>query len=250
MLKVRILADDPGSRYPHIDLENNEKMVESSLPIADLKASRRKEYKRRTIRSLGWRPFTSSSKIFPLITIILFTVYIVVSSSYFEMLFNKATTVALGLLTQQACAGILPKRDVWQPSVASKWQIVIKNNISVSLQDTLQPADVGIWDLDLFNTPVDVISGLHNLGKKVICYFSAGSGENWRPDYSEFPAADLGEDLGCWPGEKWLNVKSEAVWDVMAKRIALASQKGCDGVDPDNMGKTTLLSTLKEANVL
>jgi hypothetical protein len=156
------------------------------------------------------------------------------------MLFNRATTIALGLLTQQVSSTILPitkEAELWQPAVASKWQIMIKNNISIALEDTLEPADVDIWDVDLFNTPVDVIDGLHSLGKKVICYFSAGSGENWRPDYSQIPKADLGANLGCWPGEKWLNVRSEAVWNVMAKRIALASQKGCDGVDPDNMGK-------------
>jgi len=188
---------------------------------------------------LGWRSFVAPSHLIPLITaLLLFVGSFTVSGSCFSMFFSKATTVALGLLTQHAYSHIAPvpaKRDLWQPSVASKWQIMIKNNISISLQDTLTPADVNIWDIDLFNTPADVISGLHGLGKKVICYFSAGSGEDWRPDYSQIPAADLGQDLGCWPGEKWLNVRSEAVWNVMAKRIALASQKGCDGVDPDNM---------------
>jgi hypothetical protein len=135
--------------------------------------------------------------------------------------------------------------DLWQPDVGSKWQIMIKNNLSVSLEHPLQPDDVDIWDIDLFNTPIEVISGLRRQGKKVICYFSAGSGEDWRPDYSLFVAEDLGEPLGCWPGEKWLNVRSNKVWEIMKARIKMANEKGCDAIDPDNIGKDTFLTTEK-----
>jgi hypothetical protein len=139
-----------------------------------------------------------------------------------------------------AVGAVLPEdsqvAEVWQPSVAAKWQIVIKNNISVDTDTPLAPADVNIFDVDLFNTPVSVFKGLHDQGKKVICYFSAGTGEDWRPDYSGFKTEDLGQQDSCWPGEKWLNIKSDSVWQVMQKRIKLASDKGCDAIDPDNLG--------------
>jgi hypothetical protein len=32
-----------------------------------------------------------------------------------------------------------------------------------------------------------------------------------------------------------VNVKSDSVWEIMKSRIALAAEKGCDGIDPDNV---------------
>jgi hypothetical protein len=37
------------------------------------------------------------------------------------------------------------------------------------------------------------------------------------------------------PGENWLDIRSDNVSLIMKKRIDLAVQKGCDGVEPDNM---------------
>lgn len=69
----------------------------------------------------------------------------------------------------------------------------------------------------------------------MICYFSAGSYENWRDDKDEFKEEDLGNDLDGWPGEKWLKLSSENVRRIMKDRLNMASEKGCDGVDPDNV---------------
>jgi hypothetical protein len=38
-----------------------------------------------------------------------------------------------------------------------------------------------------------------------------------------------------WPDEKWLNVESENVRKIMAGRIQAAKDKGCMGVDADNV---------------
>jgi hypothetical protein len=38
-----------------------------------------------------------------------------------------------------------------------------------------------------------------------------------------------------WEKEKWLNLNSDNVRQIMAKRLELAAEKGCDAVDPDNM---------------
>jgi hypothetical protein len=146
------------------------------------------------------------------------------------------SALSLALAGLAAGASVPTATAVWQPAVAAKWQIVIKNNISIDASDSLLPSDVDIFDVDLFNTPASVFDELHAAGKKAVCYFSAGTGESWRPDYAQFAAADLGAQDSCWPGERWLDVKSDGVWSVMAARIKLASEKGCDAIDPDNMG--------------
>lgn len=69
----------------------------------------------------------------------------------------------------------------------------------------------------------------------MICYFSAGSYEPYRPDSSVFLPSDLGADLDGWPDEKWLDIRSANVRSIMAARIQLAASKGCDAVDPDNV---------------
>ena len=123
----------------------------------------------------------------------------------------------------------------WTPSVSDTWQIVLSHPPVLSSSDTSTTPNVSIFDIDLFDTPTETIRQLHSMGKKVICYFSAGSYEDWRPDASEFEKEDLGRDLNGWPGEKWLDLNSENVRRVMKGRVNLAKEKGCDGVDPDNV---------------
>lgn len=123
----------------------------------------------------------------------------------------------------------------WMPHVNATWQIILSHPPTISSEDTFTIPDVDIFDIDLFDTPVETIKRLHDLGKKVICYFSAGSYEMWRPDASEFEAADLGKELDGWPGEKWLKLSSKNVQRIMKNRLEMAKQKGCDGVDPDNV---------------
>ncbi|PWN32697.1 family 114 glycoside hydrolase, partial [Meira miltonrushii] len=68
-----------------------------------------------------------------------------------------------------------------------------------------------------------------------ICYFSAGSYEDWRPDAKKFHKKDLGAPLEGWQGESWLNVRSANVHNIMKARLDLAVKKGCNAVDPDNV---------------
>jgi hypothetical protein len=105
--------------------------------------------------------------------------------------------------------------------------------LSDTVTDTTYNADV--FDVDLFDTPVSTITTLHTNGKKVICYFSAGSYENWRRDQAEFLPSDKGNPLDGWPGEWWLNTSSPNVRNIMTNRIILAATNSCDGVDPDNV---------------
>jgi hypothetical protein len=62
---------------------------------------------------------------------------------------------------------------------------------------------VNMYAIDVFDTPASVFSRLRRRGVKSVCYFSAGSYEDWRPDKASFPAGVLGKPLDNWPGESW-----------------------------------------------
>jgi hypothetical protein len=129
-----------------------------------------------------------------------------------------------------------------------KWQIILLGVPDVS-KSPLQPTDAPVWDVDLFDTDAATISTLKAQGKTVICYFSAGTWENWRDDANQIPTADQGKVLPEWPDEKWIRISSSAVRTVMANRIKLGSQKGCDAIDPDNTGMCSVLRRQPKADV-
>ncbi|NPA34768.1 MAG: endo alpha-1,4 polygalactosaminidase [Chlorobi bacterium] len=91
------------------------------------------------------------------------------------------------------------------------------------------------YDIDLFNTSPEQIKRIQDNGGTVICYFSAGTLEDWRPDAGQFPDSVVGNPMEGWEGEYWLDIRSDAVRTIMAKRLDLAVSKGCDGVEPDNL---------------
>ncbi len=116
----------------------------------------------------------------------------------------------------------------WTPHVSDTWQWQLMGTIDTKY-------DVKVYDIDLFDAPDSVLSKLHSQGRRVVCYFSAGSGENWRPDYADFKASDLGNPLDGWPGERWLDTRSTNVRNIMLARLDKARARGCDGVEPDNV---------------
>lgn len=105
----------------------------------------------------------------------------------------------------------------------------------IQLDGTLKFPNSQVYDIDLFDTSTATIAALKAQNRTVICYFSAGSYEDWRSDKASFPAAALGKALDGWAGEKWLDIRHPGVMTVMKARLDLAKQKGCDGVDPDNV---------------
>jgi hypothetical protein len=113
------------------------------------------------------------------------------------------------------------------------WQIQFTGELDLDL-------DVTVFNLDLFDTPPVQIEELHRRGIFVMCYFSAGSYEDWRPDAAEFPPGVLGKELEGWPGERWLDIRRlDLLAPIMEARLDLAAQNGCSGVDPDNVNGYT-----------
>ncbi len=122
--------------------------------------------------------------------------------------------------------------DWYRPGVETTWQW----QLQVDSQGALNTSyEVDVYDLDLFETETDTIATLRNRGARVLCYFSAGSFEDFRPDAARFLPADLGNTLDGFADERWLDIRSSNVHAIMLSRLDLAMQKGCDGVEPDNM---------------
>jgi endo-alpha-1,4-polygalactosaminidase (GH114 family) len=118
--------------------------------------------------------------------------------------------------------------EIWSPPPGTSWQWQLTGSIDTSF-------DVAMYDVELFDVPAETIAALVAMDRAVICYFSAGSYEDWRPDAGSFPEAAIGDPLPEWPGEWWLDVRSPEVRDILRARLDLAVQKGCTGVEPDNV---------------
>ncbi|MEZ5382525.1 MAG: endo alpha-1,4 polygalactosaminidase [Microthrixaceae bacterium] len=121
----------------------------------------------------------------------------------------------------------------WRPDadVTWQWQLAAGADASAPINTSY---DVDVYDVDLADTSTGQIERLHGAGRRVVCYFSAGSAEAWRDDADRFTDDDLGAGLEGWPGERWLDVRSANVRAIMGDRLDLAAEKGCDGVEPDN----------------
>ncbi len=116
----------------------------------------------------------------------------------------------------------------WTPAIGDTWQWQLSGPVDTRY-------DVRVYDVDLVDVPQATITRLHAEGRRVVCYFSAGSAENFRPDYASFLPADMGSPLDGWPGERWLDIRSDNVRGIMRRRLDLAVTKSCDGVEPDNV---------------
>lgn len=116
----------------------------------------------------------------------------------------------------------------WTPRSSDTWQWQLSGAINTGY-------DVDVYDVDLFDAPAATLARLRSQGKRVVCYFSAGSSEDWRADFGRFAGGDMGRPLDGWAGERWLDTRSENVRAVMKARLDLAASRGCDGVEPDNM---------------
>ncbi|MFO0555484.1 MAG: endo alpha-1,4 polygalactosaminidase [Polyangiaceae bacterium] len=98
--------------------------------------------------------------------------------------------------------------------------------------DTSKCAERDFVDYDLLDTPAADIAACGAMGAKMLCYFSSQY-EDWRDDAGNFGA--IAEPLDGWPGEYWVDPTDPANLAVMMARLDIAVQKGCDGIDLDNI---------------
>ncbi len=117
----------------------------------------------------------------------------------------------------------------WSPAQNTTWQW----QLSGTLDRTI---NVAMYDIDLFGNSSSVVSALHAQGRRVVCYLSAGSWEDSRPDAAAFPDSVKGLVLAGYPNERWLDIRNLAVLGpILSARLDLCKSKGFDAVEPDNV---------------
>lgn len=132
------------------------------------------------------------------------------------------TLLAPGLSTAQT-------EEMWDPVVGDTFHIQFAGELDTSV-------DATVYDIDMFDTSAEVVQGLHDDGRRVVCYISAGAWENWRPDKRDFPKRILGKSLDGWPGERWIDIrKLDVLRPLMDERLRRCERKGFDGVEFDNV---------------
>lgn len=129
---------------------------------------------------------------------------------------------------ESSASGCVAENRIIPPGTSWQWQL--SGTIDTSF-------DVGMYDIDLEDTPIATITALKNANRIVICYFSAGSFEDFRADSDDFPAAVKGSPLDApFQDELWLDIREIGILrPIMSARLDLAVAKGCDGVEPDNV---------------
>ena len=118
----------------------------------------------------------------------------------------------------------------WSPGLELSWQWQLAKPPSAA-----HLLDVRMYDVDGFEATERLVAKMHASRIKAVCYISAGSWEDWRPDASDFPAVVLGRSNG-WPGEKWLDIRRlDILRPIMKARLAMCAAKRFDAVEFDNV---------------
>ena len=139
-------------------------------------------------------------------------------------------SLAVGLLLTAVSAYATRAEPArWVPPPATSWQWQLTGTLDLNV-----PA--AMFDIDLFDTPAATVAALHARGRRAICYLSAGTWEDWRPDAGRFPAEILGNGVSGWPDERWLDIRRlDVLAPIMEARLDQCRDKGFDGVEPDNV---------------
>ena len=123
--------------------------------------------------------------------------------------------------------------SIWIPTPRTSWQWQLSTPVDQSVVAQM-------YDIDMFSNDASVVQSLHAKGRHVVCYISAGSVEDWRPDAEQFPQVVIGNDYNGWPGEKWLDIRRiNVLGPIMEKRLDECKSKGFDAVEPDSINAYT-----------
>jgi hypothetical protein len=138
-----------------------------------------------------------------------------------------APSQAASLPAPVACPGC------WKPALNTSWQWQLS---SVPASPYL---NVTMYDIDGFDATASTVGSLHSSksGRKVVCYISAGTWEDWRPDAGDFPSSVLGDKVDGWAGERWLDIRQYTgkLGTILGKRMDMCKTKGFDAIEFDNV---------------
>eukprot|EP00127_Corallochytrium_limacisporum_P005275 Clim_evm6s202 gene=Clim_evmTU6s202 len=116
----------------------------------------------------------------------------------------------------------------WQPTPGGLWNYVLQG------EDRYEPV-LDVIDIDPALIETADFERIHGQGARIICYFSAGTKEDYRPDASDFPASDVGNNLPDYPNEQYVDIRSAAILNIMKDRMDSFATMNCDGVEADNV---------------
>jgi hypothetical protein len=126
-------------------------------------------------------------------------------------------------------ASIVAGLALWQPAPGVTWQYQLDGPVDLSIA-----ADV--YDVDGFETSARTVAAIHAKGARAVCYFSAGTWEDWRPDAGRYPRSVIGRPLPDWPGERSVDIRRlDVLGPILRARMRMCRDKGFDAVEPDNV---------------
>ena len=141
---------------------------------------------------------------------------------------SRSPLALAAILAVTISGGKAATAEIWRPTGQMQWQWVLQTSVDTSV-------NVPVFDIDGFDNNASVVTTLHANGARVICYISAGTYENWRPDASSFPSSVLGSSNG-WPGEQWLDVRQISILGpIMLARMQMCARKGFDAIKPNSL---------------
>jgi hypothetical protein len=125
----------------------------------------------------------------------------------------------------------------WHPGPLTSWQYDLEWPVAV-------PTNIGpvqVYDIDYDGSEqgteaqvTAVVSRIHAEGDHAICYLETGAWENYRPDASAYPASVLGNTVGGYPDERYVDIRQWSVLEpILEARFRQCKAEGFDGVETD-----------------
>lgn len=137
----------------------------------------------------------------------------------------------------------------WKPKASDRltWQYQLQNSQILDMR-----YNVDMYDVDLFTVTDKAIEALHASNRIVVCYFSAGTYESYRSDWSKYFSfikpdtfytgnqPPFAKPMDDWENERWLDIRRiDLLRPIMMERLQYAANRSCDAVEPDNMDAYT-----------
>ncbi|SPQ97874.1 unnamed protein product (mitochondrion) [Plasmodiophora brassicae] len=158
---------------------------------------------------------------------------------------NVTTTWAFAAVAAAAAVlgAVAGAQASWaRPQIGMAWQWELTFG---RIPDVTTP-NVPVWNIDPEQLGADQIpalmSALHANNRYVICYVNVGSLDASASDAGAFKAVRpsiVGNPYPGWPGESFLDVRSEATRVLIQARLQRMASYGCHGIEPDNLDSYT-----------
>jgi hypothetical protein len=119
-----------------------------------------------------------------------------------------------------------PPESPWTTGITWAWHLA---------GGAVPDVDVDVVDVDLFETPASEVARLEKAGIHTVCYLSAGTFEDGRPDAGDYPEEILGNTWDEWD-ERYVDItRLDLLGPILEARLDLCAAKGFSAVEPDNI---------------